>query len=605
MDDGRMTEPRATSSERSRVDGNGLTMLVVNLCEDVLIPFAGLIVHSVEHALHAVAIGIVLDGRAGSNVNVIDADGHLTDHLIEHVLGTTCVCVDGTGDHRLLSGCRSTVCEVYGTAFELFAAPTHNGVILQVGTAIRGEGVEARVHDEAREVDTGGSHFLTSHVGIDIVNDNLCTGIIIHCGLVGVIYVTVGFGNQVVESKRRSAVDLVNHFAVVGSQCVGCACVCTQQFSSLSGLVGTPCEDVGAFLNVLELGCSRDKFRSDLSQFFVRECRRIGFLVLVKHLLGSDSNLSLQILAFELSIADSSLCQCSTESIDVGDTSLHLSTQCIELGNQSCDFRRRGEVAVLCMVDGSFESSLGLAVVGFVTGSFQNGFSLLHGNSQLLLPVGSLGRHGDEVNATEEQFCTILGGGELQHIITSLVNGEVGLRTSDIGHCNVLLAMNTGFCGHILEACIHIACKVFQGKVIERSVTRVISEVLPCTHADGNLVLASIQIERNTFGHFRIKGSVRQQIILYLLTVCQGSESAVTIEVTPVDGSTVEVAAVACHGTAATAIDIATPVVVPDIAIVGQAILVDGAIIVSQPTHGECAVSGLCEGLVGAVNDLG
>ena len=119
------------------------------------------------------------------------------------------------------------------------------------------------------------------------------------------------------------------------------------------------------------------------------------------------------------------------------------------------------------------------------------------------------------------------------------------------------------------------------------------------------MILACIKIERYTFRHFRINGAVVKYVILHLFTVCQCTERICSIQAAPVDGSAVEVTAVACHGTATTATDVATPVVVPDVAILSEAVLVDGAVVVSQPTHGEGSVGSCSKGFVGAIDDLG
>ena len=267
-------------------------------------------------------------------------------------------------------------------------------------------------------------------------------------------------------------------------------------------------------------------------------------------------------------------------------------------------------MTIISLVDSFHESGLSLAVVGSVLSSIEDGICLVEGSSQLLLPVGSLRGHGDEIYATKEVFAVGLGGGELQHVVAGLVNGEVGYGTSDAGYGDVLCAIHVRHSKHVVEAGIDVAFEVFEGEVVLRSVVGIDSigitiEVLPSTHADGDLVLASFELERNALGHLGIDGAVLQDPVLHLLTKGKCTKCVSTVHGTPVDGSTVKIAAVARHRTAAAATEIATPVVVPDLAVVGETILVDGAVVVSNPTHGEGAVGRFSEGLVGAVDNLG
>ena len=166
-------------------------------------------------------------------------------------------------------------------------------------------------------------------------------------------------------------------------------------------------------------------------------------------------------------------------------------------------------MSILSLVDVIYQSGLGLTVVFSEVGCCKHLLSLFCGHTQQLLVVSSLRRHGDDVHATEQKLCARLSGREFQHIVASFLNSEVSNRLGHIVHSHILRTVHVRHCRHVNELSIYVALKIFKREGIFRCVVLTYSvcvavEVLPCTHADGDLILGSFKFQCDSRIHSRV-----------------------------------------------------------------------------------------------------
>ena len=282
------------------------------------------------------------------------------------------------------------------------------------------------VEDEAGEVDTIGGNSVS--LGGDVFaihDDHGAVPDALALELVGDF--AIALSEVLIECDGGLGVGLVDDLAVVGGECGEICCIHAELVSSKVCLEGTPCEDVDDFLDVLELRGGSHNLRSNLSELIVREFGRIGVCVAVQKGLDVDGNVSLSVLAFEHCVFVSGLSKGLVVGVNVLHTGIHLLAEITELVNHGIDLGGRSEVTGLGVVDGSGEGCLCVSIEDIVSSGLEDGLGSIDGNNQLLLPVGSLRRHGDEVNTTEEVLTVGLCGGELEHVVASIIDGKFGL----------------------------------------------------------------------------------------------------------------------------------------------------------------------------------
>ena len=88
--------------------------------------------------------------------------------------------------------------------------------------------------------------------------------------------------------------------------------------------------------------------------------------------------------------------------------------------------------------------------------------------------------------------------------------------------------------------------------------------------------------------HFRIQSAVGHHIVFYLFAI--SSRTHRTAGSTPIKSHAIEITGIRTLQTASSASDVTTPVIIPDLTGFRHAILVDGPIVVRQPSFRESTV---------------
>ena len=88
--------------------------------------------------------------------------------------------------------------------------------------------------------------------------------------------------------------------------------------------------------------------------------------------------------------------------------------------------------------------------------------------------------------------------------------------------------------------------------------------------------------------HFRIQSAVGHHIVFYLFAI--SSRTHRTAGSTPIKSHTVEITGIRTLQTASTTANVTTPVIIPNFTAFCHTILVDGSIVVRQPTFRESTV---------------